>query len=128
MVLKRIKTKLLIVILLALGVFSYQYYTSIGDSDVENAAQLRVTKKIASSSNLVFNDVKITQKSEFKEGVSYRVCGLYRLESNEEYQPFIANIGVQDGKFSEHDQLIVSETPELRLAIENLCQPTDSQK
>ncbi|HBO22831.1 MULTISPECIES: hypothetical protein [unclassified Providencia] len=124
---KRIKTKLLIVVLLALGTFSYQYFTSIGDSDIKKAAQQRVEKKLASTESVIFDNVKIAQKNQYKEGESYRVCGLYRLASQTEFLPFVANIDVQSGAFSEHDQLLVSETPEIKLAIDNLCQDTDKK-
>ncbi|EHZ6874295.1 hypothetical protein K6N86_004064 [Providencia rettgeri] len=118
---KRIKTKLLIVLLLALGVFAYHSYTSIGDSDVKNEAQSLVEKKFGSSSAVEFSDVEIVQKNEFKEGESYRVCGLYHLSSQDDALPFVANVIVKEGSFSEHGQLIISETPELQFSIEQLC-------
>ena len=113
--------------LLALGVFSYQYFTSIGDSDIKEAAQQRVEKKLASSEPIIFDNVKITQKNQYKEGESYRVCGLYRLSSQTEFLPFVASIDVQSGTFSAHDQLLVSETPEMKIAIQNLCQTADKE-
>lgn len=119
--LKRLKTKLLIVLLLALGVFAYHFYTTIGDSDVENAAKQLVEKKLNQPDSVTFKDVRITLKSEYKEGNSYRVCGLYQVASHNEMLPFIANVSVQEGKFSEHSQLIISETPELQFSVENLC-------
>lgn len=112
---------------MALGTFSYQYFTSIGDSDIKKAAQQRVEKKLASTESVIFDNVKIAQKNQYKEGESYRVCGLYRLASQTEFLPFVANIDVQSGAFSEHDQLLVSETPEIKLAIDNLCQDTDKK-
>lgn len=118
---KRIKTKLLIVLLLALGVFAYHSYTSIGDSDVKNEAQHLVEKKLNNINGIEFNDVKIMLKNEYKEGESYRVCGQYKLPSQNSTLPFVASVNVQDGKFSEHNQLIISETPELQFSIENLC-------
>ncbi|EJD6047265.1 MULTISPECIES: hypothetical protein [Providencia] len=118
---KRIKTKLLIVLLLALGVFAYHSYTSIGDSDVKNEAQSMVEKKLGNASVIEFSDVDIVQKSEFKEGESYRVCGLYRLSSQDSSLPFVANVSIKEGRFSEHGQLIISETPELQFSIEQLC-------
>lgn len=119
--LKRIKTKLLIVVLLALGVFAYHFFTTIGDSDVESEAKQLVEKKLNQPSNITFNDVRIVLKSEYKEGESYRVCGLYSTSTQNDRLPFVANVSVQDGKFSEHSQLIISETPELQFSIENLC-------
>jgi len=119
--LKRIKTKLLIVLLLALGVFSYHFYTTIGDSDVENIAKQLVEKKLNQAGAITFKDVRITLKSEYKEGDSYRVCGLYQIASHNEMLPFVANVSVQEGKISTHSQLLVSETPELQFSIENLC-------
>lgn len=119
--LKRIKTKLLIVLLLALGVFAYHFYSTIGDSDVESTAKQLVDKKLNQSGEITFKDVRIALKSEYKEGSSYRVCGLYRTSSQDEMLPFVANVSVQDGKISEHTQLIVSETSELKLSIEKLC-------
>lgn len=119
--LKRIKTKLLIVVLLALGVFAYHFFTTIGDSDVESEAKQLVEKRLNQPSNITFNDVRIVLKSEYKEGESYRVCGLYSTFTQNDRLPFVANVSVQDGKFSEHSQLIISETPELQFSIENLC-------
>lgn len=119
--LKRIKTKLLIVLLLAFGVFGYHSYTSIGDSDVKNEAQRLVEAKLGNASNIEFNDVEIMQKGEFKEGENYRVCGKYHLPSQENPLPFVANVIIKDGRFSEHEQLIISETQELQLSIERLC-------
>lgn len=118
---KRIKTKLLIVLLLALAVFAYHSYTSIGDSDVIAESQKMVEKKLANTSKLDFEQVEIVQKSEFKEGESYRVCGLYRQPGQEKPLPFVASVSISDGHFSEHGQLIVSETPELQFSIEQLC-------
>ncbi|WP_255254483.1 hypothetical protein [Providencia rettgeri] len=65
---KRIKTKLLIVLLLALGVFAYHSYTSIGDSDVKNEAQSLVEKKFGNSSAVEFSDVEIVQKMSLRKG------------------------------------------------------------
>lgn len=118
---KRIKTKLLIVLLLALGVFAYHFYTTIGDADVENIAKQLVEKKLNHAGAITFKDVRITLKSEYKEGDSYRVCGLYQIASHNEMLPFVANVSVQEGKISTHSQLLVSETPELKFSIENLC-------
>lgn len=118
---KRIKTKLLIVVLLALGLFAYQYYSSIGDSDVKSAAQQRIVEKLSSSENIRFDNVKIMQKNQYKEGESYRVCGLYQRDTQNEYLPFVASIDVQNGGFSHHDQLLLGDTAELKAAIEKLC-------
>ncbi|MGG4608809.1 hypothetical protein [Providencia sp. Me31A] len=118
---KRIKTKLLIVLLLAIGVFAYHSYSSIGDSDVKKESQRLVEKKLGSPVDIEFSNVEIVQKSEFKEGESYRVCGRYRMLSSDTTLPFVASVSIKEGRFSEHGQLIISETPELQLAIENLC-------
>lgn len=118
---KRIKTKLLIVLLLAIGVFAYHSYTSIGDSDVKKEAQRLVEKKLGNSTNIEFSNIEITQKSEFKEGESYRVCGQYRVPVSANVLPFVASVSIKEGRFSEHGQLVTSETPELQLAVENLC-------
>ncbi|WBM59241.1 hypothetical protein M5X66_09455 [Providencia sp. PROV188] len=119
---KRIKSKLLIVILLALGAFAYQFYTTIGDSDVTKQAEKLIENKLSSGSPLTFEDVKIVLKSEFKEGECYRVCGFYQTSEQGDKLPFVASVSVQDGKFSEHHQLITSDTPELRTAIVSLCE------
>ncbi|WP_369310920.1 hypothetical protein [Providencia rettgeri] len=118
---KRIKTKLLIVLLLALGVFAYHFYTTIGDSDVENMAKQLVEKKLERSGAITFSNVRIVLKNEYKEGSSFRVCGQYQLAQQSEMLPFVASVNVQEGKFSEHNQLIISETPELEISIDNLC-------
>lgn len=112
---------MLIVLLLAIGVFAYHSYTSIGDSDVKKESQYLVEKKLGNPTAIEFSNVEIVQKSEFKEGESYRVCGQYRVLPADNALPFVANISLKEGRFSEHEQLIVSETPELQLAIENLC-------
>ncbi|HHR5880922.1 TPA: hypothetical protein ACS7XF_000841 [Providencia alcalifaciens] len=119
---KRIKSKLLIVILLALGVFAYQFYTTIGDNDVTKQAEKLIENKLSSGSPLTFDDVKIVLKSEFKEGESYRVCGFYQTSEQGEKLPFVVSVSVQGGKFSEHHQMITSDTPELRTAIVSLCE------
>ncbi|BBG59131.1 MULTISPECIES: hypothetical protein [Providencia] len=119
---KRIKSKLLIIILLAVGAFGYQFYTSIGDSDIKKSAEKLVESKLGTGSSIIFTDVNIVLKSEFKDGESYRVCGFYQVKQQDEKLPFVASINVQEGVFSEHNQLIVSETPELRTAITTICE------
>ncbi|HHR6500907.1 TPA: hypothetical protein ACS8CD_001411 [Providencia alcalifaciens] len=119
---KRIKSKLLIVILLALGAFAYQFYTTIGDSDVTKQAEKLIESKLGSTEPLVFENVNIVLKSEFKEGESYRVCGSYQIANQSDKLPFVASVNVQNGKFTKHNQLITSDTPELRAAIVTLCE------
>ncbi|HGN3019274.1 TPA: hypothetical protein ACKR4E_006749, partial [Pseudomonas aeruginosa] len=67
---KRIKTKLFIVILIIIAGFVYQYVTAIHDSDIQKMAQQLVENKLASQQPVNFNDVKVVKRNQYKEGES----------------------------------------------------------
>ncbi|EKT56358.1 hypothetical protein [Providencia sneebia] len=119
--LKRVKTKLLIIFLLIVAGFSYQYAISIHDSDIQKAAQQFVEQKLASAQKIEFADVRLVQRNQYKEGEAVRVCGNYQVGESGNMLPFVASIDIRDGKLSGHNQLLLSDTPEIQASIVEIC-------
>ncbi|WP_272657902.1 hypothetical protein [Providencia sp. PROV086] len=119
---KRVKTKLFIVILIIISGFIYQYVTSINDADIQKMAQQLVEQKLPSQQKVTFKDVKVVKRNHYKEGEGVRVCGMYQLNDNSSALPFVANIDVRDGKFSGYNQLLLSDTEANQAAITGICQ------
>lgn len=116
------KTKLAIIFLIIIAGFMYQYFTTINNADVENIAQQLVERKLSSKQKLTFNDVKVMKRNQYNEGEGIRVCGTYQLDGTSNAMPFVASIDVRDGEFSGHNQLLLSDTPEMAASIAGICQ------
>ncbi|EKT63546.1 hypothetical protein [Providencia burhodogranariea] len=115
------KTKLAIIFLMIIAGFIYQYVTTINDTDVEKVAQQLVEQKLSSKQKLIFNNVKVMKRNQYNEGEGVRVCGTYQVDGTSKVIPFVASIDVRDGEFSGHNQLLLSNTPEIEASITNIC-------
>lgn len=119
--LKRVKTKLIIIFLLIVAGFSYQYVISIHDSDIQKAAQQLVEQKLTSVHKIRFDDVRIIKRNQYKEGEAVRVCGNYQIDETGNMLPFVASIDIRDGKLSGHNQLLLSDTAGIQASIMDMC-------
>ncbi|EMH4147554.1 hypothetical protein RGN32_001015 [Providencia stuartii] len=119
---KRIKTKLFIVILIIIAGFVYQYVTAIHDSDIQKMAQQLVENKLASQQPVNFNDVKVVKRNQYKEGESVGVCGTYQVGNDGRALLFVANIDIRDGQFSGKNQLLLSDNEDIQASIKMICQ------
>lgn len=100
----------------------YQYFTTINDTDIEKMAQQLVEQKLSSKQKLIFNDVKVMKRNQYNEGEGVRVCGTYQVDGKSKAVPFVASVDIRDGEFSGHNQLLLSDTPEMQASIISLCQ------
>lgn len=125
---KRVKTKLLIILLIVAAGFAYQYTITINDTDIQKMAQQLVEQKLSSSSQqkVFFKDIAVIKRNQYKDGEGVRVCGAYQVGEAGAILPFVASVDVRDGKFSGHNQLLLSDTPEIQAAIIKICQEEKS--
>ncbi|HEF8774904.1 hypothetical protein AB7179_02145 [Providencia manganoxydans] len=124
---KRVKTKLLIILLIVAAGFAYQYTITINDTDIQKMAQQLVEQKLSSSQQKIFfKNVAVVKRNQYKDGEGVRVCGSYQVGESGTILPFVASVDVRDGKFSGHNQLLLSDTPEIEASIIKICQEEKS--
>ncbi|MEX6314227.1 hypothetical protein AB6G19_11255 [Providencia manganoxydans] len=71
---KRVKTKLLIILLIVAAGFAYQYTITINDTDIQKMAQQLVEQKLSSSQQKIFfKNVAVVKRNQYKDGEGF-VC------------------------------------------------------